>query len=326
MQIGVSCVRGQILHADCRRCAQDPLHPCQYGPDVLEKMRYDPTDPDREPSSRAFTPTRLLGCARQSVLQEGNDYYIDIDNAYPLTRGNMVHALMESARYPGVLTTLREHRFKTTIETSYGTQMFSGKCDLVIVKSLEEDEEGNPVSFHVNIVDYKTKSKIGHELIRAEDDHIAQINMYAWLVTKTLGKHLGYPELPIIVDTVEIQYFAMEKSRRFTSAGPLYAKGKRITGTKPWEYETLELAPIPLYSLDLVELAIRKHIEERLQPTLAPILPEEERWKCDRCPVRDLCFSLPAQGGTPIELLGPNTPAAGGMTPATGSRTRRRSG
>ena len=206
----------------------------------------------------------------------------------------MVHALMESARYPGVLTTLREQRFKTTIETSYGPQVFSGKCDLVIVKSLEEDD-----ALHVNIVDYKTKSKIGHDLLRAEDDHIAQINMYAWLVTQDLGEHLGYPEL-LVVDGVEIEYFAMEKSRRFTSAGPLYAKGKRITGTKPWEYETLELAPIPLYSLDLVELAIRKHIEERLQPTLAPILPEEESWKCDRCPVRDPVSHYPPKEGPPL--------------------------
>ena len=57
-------------------------------------------------------------------------------------------------------------------------------------------------------MDYKTKSKIGHDLVRAEDDHIAQINMYAWLVTRELPKSLGGP---VVVDTVEIEYFAMEK-------------------------------------------------------------------------------------------------------------------
>ncbi len=296
MQIGVSCVRGQILHADCRKCAQNPLHPCQYGPDVLEKMRADYLDPSREPSASAFTPTRLLSCSRQAQLQENSDYYIDIDHSYPLTRGNMVHALMESARYPGVLMALREQRFRTTIETRYGPQSFSGKCDLVIVKELGDDD-----ALHLNIVDYKTKSKIGHDLLRAEDDHIAQINMYAWLVTQVLPAQLGHP---VVVDTVEIEYFAMEKSRRFTSAGPLYAKGKRIPKTHPWEYETLELAPIPLYPLALVETAIRNRIEKRLQPELAPILPDEDRWKCDRCPVRDLCYSLPAEGGITYELAG----------------------
>ena len=294
MQIGVSCVRGQILHADCRKCSLNPLHPCQYGPDVLEQMRTDYLNPGREPSSRAFTPSRLLSCIRQAQLQEDTDYFIDIDHSYPLMRGNMVHALMEASRYPGVLGTIRERRFRTMVETSQGEKLFSGKSDVVIVKQL--DDTG---VYHVNIVDYKTKSKIGHDMVRAEDDHIAQINMYAWLVTRELPKSLGGP---VVVDTVEIEYFAMEKSRRFTSAGPLYAKGKRITGTKPWQYETLELAPLPLYPLDLVEQAIKNRIEQRLRPELAPILPDEERWKCDRCPVRELCYSLPAEGGIPYGL------------------------
>jgi CRISPR/Cas system-associated exonuclease Cas4 (RecB family) len=288
MQVGVSCVRGLIPHDECRRCAQDPLHPCQYGPDVLEMMRYDPTDPDREPGSRAFTPTRILACPRQAVLQEDSDYYIDVDHAYPMTRGNMVHALMESARYPGVMATIREQRFKTMIDTKYGPQKFSGKCDLVIVKDLDDGV------YHVNIVDYKTTSRIGHDLIRAYDDHIAQVNMYAWLVTRELPAMLEFT--PVVVDTVEIEYYAMEKARRFTSAGTLYARGKRIPKTHPWEYETLELMPIPLYPMETNEAAIRRRIERRLEPGLPPILPEEDRWKCDRCPVHDLCYSLPEEG------------------------------
>ena len=257
-------------------------------------MRYDPHSPKAEPTARAFTPSRLLSCPRQAQLQENIDYYIDVDHAYPLTRGNMVHALMESARYPGAVATVREQRFKTTIETSQGLQPFSGKCDLVILRQLDDDEV-----YRATIVDYKTISKIGHDLVRAHDDHIAQVNMYAWLVTRELPKSLWKP---VIVDSVEIHYYAMEKSRRFTSAGPLYAKGKRITGTKPWEYETLELAHIPLYPLDLVEQAIKNRIELRLRPELAPILPDEDRWKCDRCPVRELRYSLPVEGGIPHGL------------------------
>ena len=296
MQIGVSCVRGQILHADCRKCSLNPLHPCQYGPDVLEQMRADYLNPDREPNASDFTPTRLLSCSRQAQLQGTTDYYIDIDHAYPLTRGNMVHALMERSRYPGAVRTIREQRLRTTIDTPYGPQTFSGKCDLIIVKQLDDTEV-----YHVDIVDYKTKSKIGHDLVRADEEHIAQINMYAWLVTRVLPEMLG---LPVIVDCVEIEYFAMEKSRRFTSSGPLYAKGKRIVGSRPWQYETLELSAIPLYPLALVESAIKNRIEKRLAPELAPILPDEQRWKCDRCPVRDLCFTLPAEGGINYDLAG----------------------
>jgi hypothetical protein len=180
-------------------------------------------------------------------------------------------------------STIREQRFKTTVETSQGPQPFSGKCDLVILRQLDDDEV-----YRATIVDYKTISKIGHDLVRAHDEHIAQVNMYAWLVTKELPKSLWKP---VIVDTVEIQYYAMEKARRFTSAGPLQARGKRIPRTKPWEYETLELAPIPLYPLALTEAAIKRRIEQRLEPELPLILPEEERWKCERCPVRELCYS-----------------------------------
>jgi hypothetical protein len=297
MQIGVKCPRGLILHSDCRQCALNPLHPCQYGPDVLEKMRIDYLNPDREPDSTAHTPSRILGCPRQAALQQNTDWYVDVDHAYPLTRGNMVHALMEAARYPGVVQTLREQRFKTTVDTRYGPQQFSGKCDLVVVKQFEDNV------WHVNIVDYKTTSKIGHDMISAQDEHVAQINMYAWLVTKELPDVLGVRKAPVVVDTLEIEYFAMEKSRRFTSAGPLQTRGKRIPKTHPWQYETLDLLPLPFYPLEMTERAIVRRIEQRLQPTLAPILPEDERWRCERCPVHDLCYSLPEEGGLLIEDL-----------------------
>ena len=298
MQVGVKCPRGLILHSECRQCALNPLHPCQYGPDVLEKMRTDYTNPDREPDQSAFTPSRLLSCPRQSVLMQDQDYYVDVDHAYPLTRGNMVHALMEKSRYPGAVMTIREERFKTTIETSYGPQTFSGKCDLAVVTQIDEDEEGHQTLAHVNIVDYKTTSKIGHDKLRAEDEHIWQINMYAWLVTKVLPARLGH--VAVVVDGLEIEYFAMEKSRRFTSAGPLQALGKRLNKRPPYEYETLTLAPIPMYPLDQVEKAIVRRIEQRIQAkeVLPPILPDEERWRCLRCPVFEHCYSLPEEGGS----------------------------
>ena len=289
MQIGVKCPRGCILHSDCRRCALDPLHPCQYGPDTLESMRVDYSNPDREPDSSAFTPSRILACPRAARLEEDHDWYVDVDHAYAPTRGNMVHALMEAARYPGVVRTFREQRFKTTIETSYGPQTFSGKCDLVIVKQFTEGV------LHCNIVDYKTVAKIGHDMVRARDEHIQQINMYAWLVTKELPAMLGSP---VIVDGLELEYFAMEKTRRFTSAGPLTAKGKRLTKRPPYSYETLTLAPLPMYPLDLVEKAIRRRVELRLQPGLPPVLPEEERWRCSYCPVFDICVTK--EGGSAL--------------------------
>lgn len=299
MQIGMKCVRGEILHSECRQCALNPLHPCQYGPDILEKMRVDYTSPEREPGPMSFTPSRLMGCPRQAQLQEHTDYFSDVDYAYPLTRGHMVHALMEKGRYPGALSTIREQRFETKIETAYGPQSFSGKMDLVVINSFDP----NTALWHVGIVDYKTKSKIEHSLVRAEDDHIAQVNMYAWLVSKALPPALGFEDGTVVIDWLEIEYYAMEKARRFTSAGPLTARGKRITGTHPVEYETLTLLPVPMYSLDGVEKSIRRRIELRLQPELAPILDVEDRWKCERCPVYEVCYGLPELGGIPVPVI-----------------------
>lgn len=278
-QVGVKCVRGEIAHDDCRACALHPLHPCAYPADLLELMRGG-----TEPPASAHSPTRVQGCARQARLQDEYDYYIDVDFQYPMTRGHMIHALMEQAQYPGALAVIREQRLSAVIETANGLAQFSGKSDLVVIKEVRDGVA------YAKVVDYKSKGKVGHDLVVADVSHQIQVNLYAYLVEKALT----FENLPIVVDELEIVYCDMDKVRRFTSAGPLEARGKRIVGSRPAEYETLTLAPLKLKTTlhRWAERYLKHRIELREDSALAPVLPPEESWKCRRCPVFAICDRL----------------------------------
>lgn len=289
MQVGVHCPRGFISHEECRRCALDPLHPCDYTPDVLESMRIDYDDEDREPGVDSFTPTRILGCARQPLLMGQGDYYVDVDQAYAMFRGNMVHSLVEKSRYPGATAVIREQRMKTTVDTRYGPQVFSAKPDIIVVKEIK------PVSREVfiKVVDYKSTGDIRHDMLEAKMDHQWQVNMYAWVASRVLPDVLDLPGAQVVVDEVEIAYFAMRKMRRFTSAGERQTKGKRLS-VSPLRYETITLRPLMLLPMPAVGAFVRGKIEERIEAKeeLPDILEGEQAWRCNYCPVRELCYRI----------------------------------
>jgi hypothetical protein len=291
MQVGVQCPRGEMTWDACAVCRQNPLHPCMYPADVLDLMQEHYDDPDREPGSEAFTPTRLLGCDRQGVLMGRGETYVDVDRAWFPVRGNMVHALMERAPYPGALHVLREQRLHTTVDTCYGPQPFSAKPDLIVVQRLAPD------GLHCKIVDYKSTNAIGHDLVQARTEHQLQTNMYAWIAARVVPDLLGVPECALVVDELEIVYADMKRVRRFTSAGWLKDRGPMLRRS-PRSYTTLDLAPITIYHPDRVGAFIQRRIEERLaaREELPPVLEGDRAWMCDFCPVRTACFALAGKG------------------------------
>lgn len=314
MQLGVKCSRGCIPWQECLgSCVHNPLHPCEYTADLLNTMRADYEDPDREPGIEAFTPTRLLGCPRQPVLQAGADYYVDVEQGWPALRGSMVHALMERTTYPGAVQVIREQRLATTVMTRYGPQPFTAKPDLVVVKSIEnlhavygdaQVEDGTLVEgpstikvpltrIHVKVVDYKSTGEIGHDLTAAKLEHQLQVNMYAWVVQQCLADVLELPGADIVVDEVEIVYCSMKKIRRFTSAGERQTRGKMQTRS-PRTYASLTLEPIRLWRMNATGRYIARKIEERIAATevLPDILQGEDAWLCEWCAVRQLCYEI----------------------------------
>lgn len=295
-QVGVRCIRGKIRHEDCRRCSEDPLHPCELPPDALEQMREDPNHRHANPD--IFSPTSLLDCDRKSVLVAKGDWYLDVDQAWPLLRGTMVHGMMEGYRYPGAVGVIRETDMQITVETAYGPQQFAGTPDLVVVNRLEETENGTIA--YVTIVDYKSTGEIKHDLTAAKRDHVRQVAFYAYLVKRWLPAHHVDTRLQVVVEEVQIVYMDFKKVRRFTSAGTLQTKGKRLNRTRPYQYETLELAAIPLYSDDLIERNLRQMIEAKLgaREVLPPAYEpgDEEYWRCAYCPVQQVCAELSERG------------------------------
>ena len=332
---GVKCSRGFIPLEDHMQCMLDPGHPCGMSEDMLEMMTGG--NKEREDSGVKYSPSSLMSCDRQAILSKDNDWYVDVEGlAWAQTRGNMLHALMEEQPpWPGIVGTVRELRMKYTVPTKYGDQVFMGKADLIVLKSVEDGG-----ILHVKVVDYKTKSEILHgpvnhttdERIKpghaaAERKHQMQVNLYAWLVEQTLAEFingcLGWggdgdvsmckelrlnpkilPRITrVVVDEVEIEYADMKKARRFTSATELRTKGKRVS-MSPLTYEELVLDPIYRMKPGAIRSWIIKHIEQKIeseQSLPGPLLGESAKIMCFRCPVKGACIEIGLTEGYTME-------------------------
>lgn len=286
MQLGIRCVLGNVPHPVCRDCSLSPLHPCEYPPDFLEAIRNE-----KDVERTEFTPSTLLECDRRSVLSRTHDHYIDVDSAMNMFRGTIFHAGIDATtKYPEAVEVIREIRLKTMVDTCYGPQLFSGKADVVVVKEIRDGVA------YCKVVDYKTKKSLDHSLTSADRKHQMQINMYAWLVRVAMRNHIYNPPRPVdnwYVDELEIVYLDMKKVRRFTSAGPLEARGKR-TSINPLTYETLQLEPINLLPGSTVGKWVASRIEEKIRAkeVLPPILEGDAAWVCTYCAVRDRCMEV----------------------------------
>ena len=303
-QKGVKCVRGLIPHSECRKCANEPLHPCAYTPQLLESLR----EQNQELRPDEFTPTRLIDCPRKAQLQLSQDWYLDVDRAWPALRGTIMHARLETLpKGPGMLGEVREVRLQTTIQTRYGPQIVKGKSDLIVVLDVEDSEvalqvveervEGNQPVMRIKVVDYKSKGQVEHDLTKADSRHIIQINLYGWLAARALPVSLGRPELRVEVAELEIMYVGANKPRRFTSAGPLKADGKFID-RRAGTHEELTLEAIPIRPLDKIEEWVIRRVETVIEARefLPPPLTGKEAEICQWCPVRQQCEELAREG------------------------------
>lgn len=333
---GVYCSRGHVPMDVHKECMLDPLHPCSLPPDVLEMMTGGPVE--REQNNVVYSPSSLMGCSRQGILTTKYDWYISVEgSAWKQTRGHMVHALMEQQpAWPGTLGVIREQRMEATIATKYGEQVFKGKPDVVVLNGIEGH------TLHISIIDYKSTGEIGHKA-EADRKHQQQVNQYAWLASKFLSSFLmdmvvcwddgaplpesvhlnegtdltifeqGFDE--VVVDELQIFYADFNKTRRFTSAGVLAARGKRNPDRKT--YQELELQPIYMMKLKSVERWIRRHIEleiEAQQLMPAPLAYDDrpfsgEAYICYTCPVRETCIEIGRQQGYDTYGQGGSKPA-----------------
>lgn len=258
--IGVHCVRGNMSmreHLDCQRDEQGP--PCGIAPTILAGM----LRPKSDREGVVFSPSSIQDCQRRHSLQKDHDWYLDVDKAYMLYRGDLFHAgLKEEPAPPGVLGVVRELRMHSPIQTSKGVQVFSGQADEVTLLRIERKPYqlapnatgGGPdeTILHVRVVDWKSKNDIPHTMLEAEKDHIFQINEYRLLVERELLSYLRgwredspahldarlYLNTPfdideltvsrVVVDELAIVYLTSNKTRTFHSETFLWTKGKML--------------------------------------------------------------------------------------------------
>lgn len=254
MIVGVHCIRGDIPMEEHLRCQREELGPpCGIAPTILAGMLRKKSD--RE--GVVFSPSSIQSCQRQYALKSDHDWYVDVDGAWMLYRGDLFHAgLKEEPAPPGTLGVVRELRMHSPIETSRGTQVFSGQADEVTLLSVEHVThlvEPDEHILHVRIVDWKSKNDIPHSMLEADWKHVYQINEYRWLAEKTLLSYLkGWKEnvpdhrdaqlyftpdvedfyfgniTSVVVDEIAVVYLSSNKTRTFSSEVFLYTKGKML--------------------------------------------------------------------------------------------------
>lgn len=298
MQVGIKCFhRGNMSFQECSDCSISLDHPCEMPTQVIQIILRDSVT---RHAPGTFSVTGLLGCARKDILKGDYRYYEDMEGNWKKLRGSMVHALLEKEGmdYPNSLLTLREVRFTTAIDTTYGPQKFSGQPDEVVIFSVDQGVA------KVGIWDWKTTSEIKHEMSTAYDDNRKQINMYKYLITKALSYYItgeiSNGRLPVdfpYINAVEVIYCElfygdMKKTRRFSNLGALTTKGKMTKRTHPQEWDTLVLAPIETRSLERTERYIIERIEQKLGAhlVLPPILEGDAAKFCPYCSVREVCY------------------------------------
>jgi hypothetical protein len=233
-----------------------------------------------------FTATELLGCLRKVRLKREHDYYLDPEELYWAFRGQLLHRVARRWVRRGDEDAIAERRF--TARVFVDAEPISGQPDLVyrdrghvvdyktcrrlpgtwktyrcqscgkvmqegekvIRKNLKKYE--CPHCEHAH--DYAARQAgLTEEPPRARPSHVAQINVYAWI----LAQH----NIPI--RTGEIVYLDM--------GGMIRAP--------------VEIWPIG-QTAELVEGAYNALLAETLPDR---ITDPDDLWECGYCPVRRIC-------------------------------------
>jgi hypothetical protein len=285
-RIGLKCEMGQVTDDFCRTCRQDPLHPCSIPAPKLALLTGEGMPDNDDVTGISYTPSRLLGCFRQGVLERDNDYYLDVHNQKASMRGTVVHAGMDAIGWPGERA-IAEKRIKVPVRVRDVEESleFSAKPDSIVL--VDEDLEQGIVT--VDIWDWKTREFKPGELLEADVKHRQQVWMYAWAVSKTPEQwYAPNSKATVHIRSVNIAYMSNNNDRIFSSLGTGKATIKR---QRPARFEEIELAVIPTVLMPDIERFIINRIKRKQQALTvlaAPLEGDDAKW-CYRCPVATPC-------------------------------------
>lgn len=217
-------------------------------------------------------------CPRKVILQAEHDFYEHPEDVYQRVRGTVHHLLME--KYSGGLEPyIAEVRFKKTIEVDGVVFVITGKPDLVQIDQYL-------------LVDYKSTGDVTNEWkpIRkrlAQDEHIAQTNIYRWILwggeaveDDPEGNVKKGDIVHIEIKEIGVQYADMKKQKK--------------VGCPLWTFEETEA---------YLTKALMPHAHYAKTGELPPIIEGlwgERHLFCNYCAVRDICDELGREDGDPL--------------------------
>ena len=262
---GLKCCQGGRTPFDqCLECSR--RGECEYPLHLLHYMERGAL----ERAELGYSVTSILGCARRHVIQQRFDYYESPGDVIARFVGDAVHvyANILNANEPGYVGEERVYaNINLKTPTTTHSIKLSGKADQRWRKT--------------RIVDLKTTNRIPETVL---PDHVAQVNLYAWMMANGVdetGKRLG-----LAITSGAVTYISANEKRQQTFAVPIWPQAQTE------DYLSLHLEKFLPW------------IEDGVYPEVLPpgITPHADgsatikrHWHCDFCPVRTECDQLGAE-------------------------------
>lgn len=255
--------RNNSLNYCIKKCSQ----PC-VAPHVLEAIySLEKRNPHKD---KRISVTMLCGgCARKTVLERTQDYYLEPDKKLPTFRGSMVHSVIEEAKTTRIKKAgwLIEHHMELSVKSKSGEWTLSGTLDaydlgresIIDTKTLQEYALEKMITGKQN----GTWSK------HIPDQYVLQQNIYKWM-----GKKLG------LFDAKKLKLQAI-------GFGRMILTGTQVKWGKKGREELYTLPDIPI----LPDAEIEKIVETQgdkwyrilFLGQKAPVYDDGYEWLCRFC-------------------------------------------
>lgn len=198
--------------------------------------------------------TSILHCIRGDFLKRTEPYYMTVDAAYPMFRGTLFHSLLEKNPAPdGRIEekTIRKYR-GIEIGGTFDSLLTFQDADLTVLQDWKTTD---------------TLPKFG-----AYTSHIAQVNLYRWLLGLDPDKCV-----------LEVHYFSMKGHKACVlKDGKQATRGGRAAVNQHWTDAQVEAY------LDDRLVKLRASFVSRIAMPYA-MVPEDDKWECAYCPVKATC-------------------------------------
>ncbi len=211
---------------------------------VVDTIRRN--EEERDPSHVSVTD--LTGCPRAKVIKIVDDYYFDIEKTLAAFRGTIVHEVL--AKYAAENATVETRRYR-----DYKGYRLYGKPDSVVLRN----------SGRYHLIDFKTTKRI--PAYSPYTNHIAQVNVYRWLL-----------DLPLYETDIDIVYISLDDAK---------VVSKRLSPERGqiWTDEDVEKF------LDDYFIPLSKLVENREILPISMLSDSILSWACGYCSVIRQCLA-----------------------------------